>query len=152
MDSIQNFITFLQSSITPVALISGLGLLLLSATNRLGRSIDRTRQLVAELDENKTRFRERKAEEILILYKRGRYLRNSIGAMVISVIASSLIIPVLFFMNLMEIDLRTIGYTLFVLSILSILISAVYFFMDVVLSLQALKLEAKEYLTIDNHK
>ena len=42
----QNFIQFLQACITPVALISGVGLLLLTITNRLGRTIDRTRQLV----------------------------------------------------------------------------------------------------------
>jgi hypothetical protein len=62
------------------------------------------------------------------------------------VISSSLIIPVLFFMILFEIDLRSVGYSLFVVSILSILVSSIYFFMDVRLSLRALSLEAREYL------
>jgi len=75
-----------------------------------------------------------------------RYLRNSIGAMVISVIFSSLIIPVLFIMNLFNVDLRLTGYLLFVISILSILISPIYFFKDIILSLHAIKLEAKDYL------
>ena len=56
MDTIQNFTHFLQSCITPVALISGIGLLLLTITNRLGRTIDRTRQLVADLDPGDARF------------------------------------------------------------------------------------------------
>ncbi len=140
------FIQFLQACITPVALISGVGLLLLSITNRLGRTIDRTRQLVAELNNGKVKKPREKETEIRILYKRSRYLRNSIAAMVISVISSSLIIPNLFFMTLLEVDLRIIGYPLFVISILSILISSVYFFIDVRLSLHALKLEAWEYL------
>ncbi len=146
MDTIQNFIQFLQSCITPVALISGIGLLLLTITNRLGRTIDRARQLVADLDREGVKRKEAKQYEINILYQRSKYLRNSIGFIVISVITSSLIIPVLFFMNLFEIDLRIWGYFLFVLSILAILISSIYFFKDVLLSLNALKLEAKEYL------
>jgi len=146
MDNIQNFIQFLQSCITPVALISGIGLLLLTITGRLGRTIDRARQLVADLDKENVKRKEAKQHEINILYQRSKYLRNSIGFIVISVIASSLIIPVLFFMNLFSVDLRVWGYFLFVLSILAILISSIYFFKDVLLSLNAFKLEAKEYL------
>jgi Na+/melibiose symporter-like transporter len=142
----QNFIQFLQGCITPVALISGVGLLLLTITNRLGRTIDRTRQLVKELGDVKTNHRPEKEHEIKILYQRSRFLRISIGAMVVSVISSSLIIPLLFFMTLWEYDLRIMGYILFILSILSILISSLYFFRDVMLSLHALKLEAKDYL------
>jgi hypothetical protein len=140
------FIDFLKACITPVALISGVGLLLLTITNRLGRTIDRTRQLVAELSNGTVKNREVKETEIKILYKRSRYLRNSIAAMVISVISSSLIIPNLFFMTLLQVNLRIIGYPLFVISILAILVSSIYFFIDVRLSLHALKLEAKEYL------
>jgi hypothetical protein len=140
------FIDFLQACITPVALISGVGLLLLTITNRLGRTIDRTRQLVAELDEAEISRAWKKEAEIRILYKRSRILRNSIAAMVISVISSSLIIPILFFMILLEVDLRVVGYPLFVVSILSILVSSIYFFIDVRLSLRALRLEARQYL------
>lgn len=146
MDLTQSFIHFLQACITPVALISGVGLLLLTITNRLGRTIDRTRQLVAELNAGKEGPHHMKKNEIRILYRRAGYLRISIGAMVISVISSSLIIPVLFFMTLLSLDLRILGYPLFVLSILSILISCIYFFADVRLSLHALKLEARDYI------
>jgi len=111
----QNFIQFLQACITPVALISGVGLLLLTITNRLGRTIDRTRQLIKELAENQTNRKREKEYEIKILYQRSRYL-------------------------------RILGYILFILSILSILLSSLYFFRDVILSLHALKLEAREYL------
>ena len=142
----QSFIQFLQACITPVALISGVGLLLLTITNRLGRTIDRTRQLVNELAENQTNRKPEKEFEIRILYQRSRYLRNSIGAMVVSVISSSLIIPLLFLMTLWGHDLRILGYILFILSILAILVSCLYFFRDVMLSLHALKLEAKDYL------
>jgi hypothetical protein len=146
METTQQYVQFLQSCITPVALISGVGLLLLTITNRLGRTIDRTRQLITELDRGVTDKIPIKQNEIKILYQRSRVLRISIGAMVVSVICSSLIIPVLFIMILLESDLRIAGYFLFVLSILSILISAIYFFRDVILSLKALNLEAKDFL------
>ena len=144
MNYTQSFIQFLQACITPVALISGVGLLLLTITNRLGRTIDRTRQLVRELAEG--RQNREKENEIRILYRRSRFLRISIGAMVVSVISSSLIIPLLFFMTLWGHDLRIIGYVLFIVSILAILISCLYFFRDVILSLHALQLEARDYL------
>ena len=146
MNYTQSFIQFLQACITPVALISGVGLLLLTITNRLGRTIDRTRQLVRELDDIPAGLKPEKEYEIKILYRRSRLLRISIGAMVVSVISSSLIIPVLFFMTLWGHDLRIVGYILFILSIVSILISSLYFFRDVILSLHALKLEAWDYL------
>jgi hypothetical protein len=146
MQYTQLFIQFLQACITPVALISGVGLLLLTITNRLGRTIDRTRQLVRYLAEGGKKRDKEKENEIRILYRRSRFLRISIGAMVVSVISSSLIIPLLFFMTLWGHDLRIIGYILFIVSILAILISCLYFFRDVVLSLHALKLEARDYL------
>ena len=146
MNYTQSFIQFLQACITPVALISGVGLLLLTITNRLGRTIDRTRQLVRELDDIPAGLKPEKEYEIKILYRRSRLLRISIGAMVVSVISSSLIIPVLFFMTLWRHDLRIVGYILFILSIVSILLSSLYFFRDVILSLHALKLEAWDYL------
>ena len=146
MDSTINFIEFLKACITPVALISGVGLLLLTITNRLGRTIDRTRILVNELDKENVQRKENKINEIKILHRRSEYLRFSIGSITISVITSSLIIPLLFVMMLFNIDLKFYGYILFTFSILSILVSSVYFFMDVVLSLKAIHLEAQHYL------
>jgi hypothetical protein len=49
-------------------------------------------------------------------------------------------------MQFFTFDLRILGYFLFSLSIISILISAVFFFLDILLSLKALKLEALDYL------
>ena len=145
MQTIEQFVGFLQSCITPVALISGVGLLLLTFTNRFARTIDRTRQLIRELSEEEVKNVSVKEEEIKILHKRSSVLRLSIGSMIVSVISSSLIIPLLFFMFLFETDLRVIGYSLFVLSIFSILFSCIYFFRDILLSLKAVSLEARDF-------
>ena len=47
--STENLVQILQASIAPCIFISGLGLALLSMTNRLGRSTDRIRAFTAEL-------------------------------------------------------------------------------------------------------
>lgn len=147
MESSQAFIQFLQASITPVALISGVGLLLLTITNRLGRVIDRTRHLINEMDLPDTPRKEVKVHEIGILLIRGRYLKLSIAFITVSVIMSSLIIPMLVIMRTTSADLRLVGNILFICSITSILISTIYFFRDVMLSLDAIKLEAKDFIS-----
>ncbi|MCD6332927.1 MAG: DUF2721 domain-containing protein [Bacteroidales bacterium] len=145
MEPTTSFIQFLQASITPVALISGVGLLLLTITNRLGRVIDRTRHLIAELNQPDTPRQAVKKNEIDILMKRGTLLRISIAFITLSILFSCLIIPLLVIMRTTSYDLRTLGNVLFIFSIISILISAVCFFFDILLTLSAIKLEVKEF-------
>ena len=52
---LKELIPVLQVAIGPVILISGVGLLLLTLTNRYGRTIDRARQLMRELRELRER-------------------------------------------------------------------------------------------------
>jgi hypothetical protein len=144
METLTTFSKFLQSCITPVALISGVGLLLLTITNRLGRVVDRIRYLVGELDTPNIKREKIKRNQVGILLKRARFLKNSIAWLLIGMISSCLIIPLLLLMNLFQTDLKLIGYLLFVISIFSILVSFVYFFKDILSSLNAIKLEASE--------
>lgn len=144
MEPVKFFIQFLQSSITPVALISGVGLILLSLTNRLGRTIDRSRALINELRETKDDRKEILKAELNILHRRNNYLKSAMAGIAFSILTSSLLIPVLLIMNLVSIDLSFIGSFLLVLSITGIIISALYLFADVALSLKALDFEMKD--------
>jgi hypothetical protein len=146
METLTNFTKFLQACITPVALFSGVGLLLLTITNRIGRVVDRIRHLVGELDTPNVKREKIKANQIQILLKRARLLKISIAWLLIGMISSCLIIPLLFIMNLIGTDLVLIGHLFFVISILSMLVSFLYFFEDVLLSLNAIRLEASEYI------
>ncbi len=146
METLTNFTKFLQACITPVALISGVGLLLLTISNRIGRVVDRIRGLVGELDDPDVRREQIKLNQVKILLRRGRLLKNSIAWLLIGMISSCLIIPLLLVMNLVGTDLKMIGFLLFVISILSMLVSFLYFFKDVLLSLNAIRLEASEYV------
>jgi len=144
MESPSQFILFLQSSITPVALISGVGLLLLTITNRLARTIDRSRKLVELLKSEKGQDSSRLNRELSIMYRRSQLLRNAIGSIVISMFLNALIIPLLFFMSLYGWDLRVAGYALFFTSIMAILVGLYFFMGDVRLTLKALKIEINE--------
>jgi hypothetical protein len=50
IETIDSFVKFFQFRISPIVLISGVGLLLLSLTNRLARTIDKSRMIVTELE------------------------------------------------------------------------------------------------------
>ncbi len=136
----------MQSLISPVVLISGVGLLLLSLTNRLGRVIDRSRILVKELeDDDKEKF-ENKKIQISVLYKRSRILRTSITSISFSILFSSLMILLLFLGYFLKINIEPVFITFFILAIIGLILSIILFLIDVSLTLKALKFQIRNYL------
>jgi hypothetical protein len=146
MEPAKMFIQFLQSSITPVALISGVGLILLSLTNRIGRTIDRSRSLLTELRDTPKGREEIIKDELRILHRRNRILKSAMGGIAFSILTRSLMIPVLLIMNMYSCDLRFMGSALLILSIMGIIVASIYFFVDIVLSLKALDYEMEELI------
>ena len=131
----------LQVAIGPVILISGVGLLLLTLTNRYGRTIDRARQLVHELRELAGTDRQRLEGQIEILYHRARLLRLSILLGAVSVLLVSLLITVLFLTALFKLELGLLISLLFIACLVALSGSLTAFIRDINLSLVALKLE-----------
>jgi hypothetical protein len=132
-------------------MISGVGLLLLTITNRMGRVVDRIRHLVSEIEkipQDGVVLRAIKIEEIEIFYRRAKLLRNSVAWIMVGMISSCLLIPLLFIMSLGNIDLRTFGYAFFLIATAAMLTAFVYFFKDVLLSLHAIKLETSSVYTL----
>lgn len=146
MEPAKQFILFLQSSITPVALISGVGLILLSLTNRLGRTIDRSRKLADELRVSSGKRKDTLIYELKILSRRNKYLKSAMAGIAFSILTSSLMIPILLVMNVARVDLNFVGSILLVLSVGGIILSSIYLFLDVSLSLKALELETKDHI------
>ena len=146
MEEITSFVKLLQLTISPIALISGVGLILLSLTGRLGRTIDRSRALVNELESGDVFDKEKKRIQLDILFKRSKILRYSIVAISLSILTSSLIILILLIMNLFKVDLEWLGLIFFMLSILGIILSAIFLFIDVSLTLKALEFEVEGYI------
>ncbi len=145
MENIQNLIQLMQSAISPIVLISGVGLLLLSLTNRLGRAIDRSRHLVKEIEEGNDT--ERKHIQIGILYKRSRILRTSITSISLTILFASLMILLLFLGYFTNLDVSTPFTIFFVLAIIGLIFAIIVFLIDVAVSLTALNIHVKDYIS-----
>jgi hypothetical protein len=138
---VHELIPVLQMAIGPVILISGVGLLLLTITNRYGRTIDRARQLVGDLRECSAVDRQRLQGQVEILYHRARLLRLSILLAGVSVLLASLLIIVLFLTALFKLEVGLLLSLVFIACMVSLSGSLVAFIRDINLSLVALKLE-----------
>jgi len=133
----------LQVAIGPVILISGVGLLLLTMTNRLGRAIDRSRQLVRELPERTGADREYLLAQVVIIYRRARLLRMTIALAALSVLLAAVLIIALFLTALMKWEQGQAVSLIFIACLGSLIASLITFIYDIHLSLVALKLELK---------
>ena len=131
---LESLTRILQASISPVALISGVGLLILSMTNRFSRVTDRLREL-ADSDPG-ARHR---AEQIRIFQERASLLRSSIACAIGSVLLTSVLVLLLFATAAFQINLVQIALALFCGSLLLLIVSLVLFLRDMQLSLRAVK-------------
>jgi CBS domain containing-hemolysin-like protein len=138
---ISQLIPVLQTAIGPVILISGVGLLLLSLTNRFGRAVDRARQLLREMRVVSGDERKRLASQIENLYQRAALIQLAIIYGAVSVLFVAVLIITLFIGALLKIELAIFIVALFIGCLLSLVISLIAFIMDVRLSLKALKME-----------
>ncbi len=148
MEITKSLVEFFQSTISPLVLISGVGLILLPLTNRLARTIDRSRAMVSEIENPNSTDKENKKRQLKILVKRSYILKYSISSISFSILCSSLIIPVLLVMNLYQIDITILGKMFFLLSIIGIILSAIFLFVDVSLTLKALEFEVKDHIKL----
>ena len=138
---LSDLITLLQLSIGPVILISGVGLILLSMTNRLARVIDRSRLLSREIKHASNTDRICILAELKILSSRASIARAGIALAVLSILLTSLLVVSLFIGALLQIDIVAMIVTLFILGMLSLVCSLILFLADINRSLKALWLE-----------
>ena len=144
--TLEQIIPELRDAIGPVILISGVGLLLLTMTNRLGRAIDRSRQLRQEFAHRTGAELEQTQAQVKILYRRARIIRGSIILAASSASLAAILIVVLFVGALFQIDFAWFVGLTFVACMLSLLWSMIAFIIDINLSLVALKLELESVL------
>jgi hypothetical protein len=138
---LNDLIGTLQLAVGPVILISGIGLIILSLTNRFGRIVDRTRQLSVEYRNTSETEQERILLELKILTERAKVIRGSNFLAVLSVLLVSFIIIGLFGSALYHFNMTYILIILFISSIISLILSLFLFIYDLDLSLKALWIE-----------
>jgi hypothetical protein len=137
---IHQLIPIVQSAISPMIMISGIGLLLISMSNRLSRNIDRIRKLV-EMRESG----DPKAEaQIRIIWRRARLLRVSMTLAAVSILFAALNIILLFLAAVFALHLNGAIILLFILGMLSIIGAMVLYVFEINQSIKAIGMELQK--------
>lgn len=135
-------IPVLQAAVAPVILISGVGLLLLSMTNRYARVIDRARALAREHAAGGAEAARRHAgEQAAVIWKRAKLLRTAIVLATACIFGVAVTVVSIFLGQLLALDVGPLVALVFLASLLALVGSLAYLIRDFALSLQALKLE-----------
>jgi hypothetical protein len=137
---LHDLVPILQIAIGPMILVSGVGLLLLSMTNRLGRVIDRSRALSTELRSGPV-HRDRLIKQLEILATRARLVRQAITLAIVSVLSAAVLIITLFVAAVFALEVGILVVVLFVSCMVALIGGLVAFLRDINLSLAALAFE-----------
>jgi hypothetical protein len=138
-----DLIPVLQTAIGPVILISGIGLLLLTMTNRLGRAIDRARLIGSELGGSDDSGRPALEAQLRILWRRARLIRTAIALAAASALSASLLVILIFLAAILGLPIPGLIAVVFTACMLFLIASLAIFIHDVNQSLAALKLELR---------
>ena len=144
--SLDDLIPILQVSIGPVILISGVGLLLLTMTNRFGRIIDRSRQFCDQLllGDDSEKHKKSIERQLQVLLRRANIVRAAIALAGLSALLAALLIIVLFINSILELGFILLISILFSICMLCLIGSLIFFIIDINISLTVIKIEVAE--------
>ncbi len=145
MSTMSELIPILQMAIGPVILISGVALLLLGMTTRMGRVIDRVRILCRELRTAPADDRRFILAQLGVLEQRAMLIRQAIIWGSVSVLFVALLIVTLFLAALLHWDAGWLIVLLFAGCLISMIASLVASIRDINRSLSALKLQLRAF-------
>ncbi len=136
-----SLVPVLQIAIGPVILVSGIGLLLLSMTNRFGRIIDRSRLLADQIRGDDPVARQRALAQVPIVWRRAVLVRRAISFGAVSVLLAAVLVIALFVAALAHLEIGVVIVTLFTGCLASLVAALVAFIAEINQSLIALKLD-----------
>ncbi len=146
MLTVSEFIQMMQASIASVAMISGVGLLLLSMTNRYGRSIDRLRALIREASGAvDSTLKTKLVFQIRVMYDRCRLIRLAVILAAFSIFFVALTILLIFVSQVLAVNLSSVSVIAFSLSLACLVVSLAIMIKDLTLSLKAVETEIKDW-------
>lgn len=141
MDSLSSLLPIIQLAITPVILISGMGALMITLTQRMARIVDRTRDLAEKIPEADPDERSHLEDQLDIMWRRTLMIRRAVTSNGLSMLMSCLMIVALFAAAMFEWNMRVVVLLVFAASISLLTASLVDFLRDIFVSLHALKLQ-----------
>jgi Protein of unknown function (DUF2721) len=139
--TLQQLIPVIQTAVGPVILISGVGLLMLSMTTRLGRIIDRSRLLVRELMTASAPEHPHLIAQLTVLYQRAKIIRLVIILATASVLLAGVLVISLFLAALLQLEAALFVIFCFILCVASLIVSLLLFLIELQMALRALRLE-----------
>jgi len=137
-------VTVLQTAVGPAVVISGVGLLLLTMTNRLGRIVDRSRALAHQARTTAGDEREKARAQLRILHQRADLTRWAIALAAFCVLFVALLVISLFVTALFDVEVAWLIAGFFIVSMVCLIGSLVMFIRDINKSLHATALEVGE--------
>lgn len=139
----RSVVEILTASIAPVIVISGVGLLLLSISNRYGRALDRARFIMRELQSSEGGSGEVRhlQEQLRQTHQRARLLRFSMTYGALSIFFVSLMILSLFAEQVFQLHTDYVALPFFAACLVCLIVSMYYFIRDSTVSMAALELE-----------
>jgi hypothetical protein len=137
-------VTVLQTAVGPVVVISGVGLLLLTMTNRLGRIVDRSRALAHQARTTSGDERETARAQLRILGQRAELVRWAIALAAFCVLFVALLVISLFVTALFGVQVAWLIAGFFIVSMCCLIASLVFFIRDINKALHATALEVGE--------
>jgi len=146
VDTLQTsqLVTVLQTAVGPVVVISGVGLLLLTMTNRLGRIVDRSRALAHQARTTTGAESDTARAQLRILGQRAGLVRWAIALAAFCVLFVALLVISLFVTALFDVEVAWLIAGLFIVSMVCLIASLVFFIRDVNKALHATALEVGE--------
>lgn len=143
MDSLSSLLPLIQLAITPVILISGMGALMITLTNRMARIVDRARVVAEAIPAANPSERAHLEDQLDIMWSRALMIRRAVTCNGLSMLVSCLMVIAIFGAAKFELPLGTLVLGLFAASVLLLTASLVDFLRDIFVSLHALKLQVE---------
>ena len=134
-----DFSYVLSSTLTPITLISGVGLLLMTMSARYAHTTDRVRQILKTLEMTADPCGKLRAS-VYLLFKRATLLRKAILLVVLSAACSGLLVLICTVEAMFGTPLETLKQLFLLCSVGLIVFSTFYFSLEVNISLKALEL------------
>ena len=141
MESLSSLLPIIQLAITPVILISGMGALMITLTNRMARIVDRTRELAEAIPDADPEERTHLESQLDIMWDRSLMMRGAVTCNGLSMLLACLLIVALFGAGMFDWNMKIVVLALFCASIMMLTASLVEFLRDIFVSLHALQLQ-----------
>lgn len=146
------FSQVLSTALTPITLISGVGIMMMSMTARYNHATNRIRQLMRERDFVNGRSREDVDQEIDLIFHRATLLRKGSLCLAISAVCTSIQVAITVFQSFIIDGLEVINGGLLMVSIGCIIAASLLFAMEIRVSLHAISLILNHLSPLPNPK